>query len=66
MKKVTAEEINGVYTVKNATEEKMDKVFNMTRFNWGVHEEEQPDGTFTVTFVCMFDAAKFAEFYNEI
>ena len=64
--KATVKEINGAPTVENINEAKMDKVFSMTGFNYGLFENDNGNGTFTVTFDSRSDAEKFVKLYNEL
>ena len=64
--KTQIEKIGNWPTIKSAMLEKADQVFAMTGFNYGIHEQDNGDGTTMLTFDCMQDAQKFMTLYNEL
>ncbi len=63
--KTLINKINGWPTI-TANETKADQVFYMTGFNYGIHDEDNGDGTLTLTFDSTQDAQKFMTLYNEL
>ncbi len=57
--------INGAPTVVNISEKIADKIYNITRFNYGIHEENN-GGCLKITFDSMQDAQKFVAIYEEL
>ena len=62
----TIQEINGSPTITRVSEDIADIIFNMTGFNYGIHEEKKINGTLTLTFDSPQDAQKFVTLYNSI